>query len=274
MRNFNYATAEDFTNTRFGDCLLDIVQELKLPVPLIKGNILKKYEKEGCWVVKAIQPGRDTEPKTEEIVFKRVSDSMEKTLNIVMQELIGRLCGRHFQELKGHYSHPFGRRHDDGDPSELSEKSRRAVKRQRLYYQDLENHIKDLEEGRYIELLKNDELRAQLKEQAKKIQEQEEMMKTQEEKFQEQDKKYKTQEKRIQEKNKKIREQKVELENTEAELEVDHEMIEKLRAEKRELQEMNEALVEEMKNYKADLEEAGFAIVEVEEEVEAEDQIS
>jgi cell division protein FtsB len=47
-------------------------------------------------------------------------------------------------------------------------------------------------------------------------------------------------------------------------------MIEKLRAENRELQEMNEALSEEMKDYKEKLEEEGFSIIEVEEQVEVE----
>jgi hypothetical protein len=45
MMKFNYTTAEDFVETRFGGYLLDIVQELKLPMPMIKGLELKKFKK-------------------------------------------------------------------------------------------------------------------------------------------------------------------------------------------------------------------------------------
>jgi hypothetical protein len=31
-----------------------------------------------------------------------------------MQELIARLCGRHFCELQNHYSHPYGRSEEKG----------------------------------------------------------------------------------------------------------------------------------------------------------------
>jgi hypothetical protein len=166
MTSFNYTTAEDFKDIRFGACLLNIVEELKLPVPLIKGSLLKRFNKEGCWGVKAVQHGCDTEPKTDDIVINLVSDSMEKGLSIVMQELIGRLCGRHSTELKG-------------VPIELSEAGRKVVKRQRLHFQDLENHINTLEEESCFELLRNDELCGQLKEKDKKIEELEEMIKAQ-----------------------------------------------------------------------------------------------
>ena len=104
----------------------------------------------------------------------------------------------------------------------------------RQYFQDLEVFLYGLQGGRYDELLKNDELHAQLKEKDQKIKELEELNKSHEEKLSEQDKKFKNQEKRVQDKNKKIREQKMELESNEVEFEVDHEMIEKPRAEKRE----------------------------------------
>ena len=41
---------------------------------------------------------------------------MEKGLNIVMQDLIGRLYGRYHAELSGHYSILFGRRNVEGEP--------------------------------------------------------------------------------------------------------------------------------------------------------------
>ena len=49
-------------------------------------------------------------------MVKVVSDTMEKGLNLVMQDLIGRLCGRYHSELSGHYSILFGRRDAEGEP--------------------------------------------------------------------------------------------------------------------------------------------------------------
>ena len=99
MTSFHFTTAEDFENTRFGCYLLDIGEKIGLPLPQIKGFILKKFNKEGCWGIKATQPGRGEEPPLE---IKMVSDSKDKGLNLVMQDLIGRLCGRYSLELRRH----------------------------------------------------------------------------------------------------------------------------------------------------------------------------
>ena len=92
MTSCNFTTAEVFKGTRFGDYLLELVGLLKLPVPTIKGNVLKKFNKEGCWAIKATLPGRPTEPQTDIIEIKLISDSMEKGLNLDIQDLIARLC--------------------------------------------------------------------------------------------------------------------------------------------------------------------------------------
>ena len=47
MKSFDYTTTEDFEDTCFGGYLLSILQRLELPVPRIKGFILKKLHKEG-----------------------------------------------------------------------------------------------------------------------------------------------------------------------------------------------------------------------------------
>ena len=96
MKSFDYTTAEDFEDTRFGAYLLSILQRLELPVPRIKGFILKKLHKEGIWGIKAHQPGREGEDIIE---VKVVSDTMEKGLKLVMQDLIGRLYGCYHDEL-------------------------------------------------------------------------------------------------------------------------------------------------------------------------------
>ena len=53
MKSFDYTTTEDFEDTRFGAYLLSTLQRLELPVPRIKGFILKKINKEGIWGIKA-----------------------------------------------------------------------------------------------------------------------------------------------------------------------------------------------------------------------------
>ena len=57
MTTFYYDTAEDIKYLRFGECLLDIIKTLELPMPSIKGSELRKMHKEGCWAIEVIQPG-------------------------------------------------------------------------------------------------------------------------------------------------------------------------------------------------------------------------
>ena len=63
-----------------------------------------------------------------------------------------------------------------------------------------------------------------------------------------------------------IRDLKMELESNAVELEVDHELIERLRAEKRELQEKNSALEKELKELKMALDKEGIIVEIVEED--------
>ena len=58
---------------------------------------------------------------------------------------------------------------------------------------------------------------------------------------------------------------KMELESNEVELEADSDLIKRLRAEKRELQEKNSALEQEVKDLKQVLDQEGIVIEEVEE---------
>ena len=129
MTAFYYDTAEDIKCLRFGECLLDIIKTLQLPMPSIRGSELRKMHKEGCWAIEVIQPGRSQiEPKTEAIVLNVTSDSKEKGLSISLQELIGRLCGRHHEEVEGHYIKLFGRRDEKGVPIELTPEERKTCK--------------------------------------------------------------------------------------------------------------------------------------------------
>ena len=83
-----------------------------------------------------------------------VSDSKDKGLNLVMHDLIGRLCGRYNTELKGHYSIFFGRRNKDGEPYLFDVGDRGKAKPLSLYFQELEILVTELYEDRRTELLR------------------------------------------------------------------------------------------------------------------------
>jgi hypothetical protein len=69
---------------------------------------MTKFHKKGIWVIHITQPGCETKPNTEEIKFKTFHTDKDAGAHLLMQELIARLCGRHFSELQNHYSHTFG----------------------------------------------------------------------------------------------------------------------------------------------------------------------
>ena len=262
MKSFDYTTTEDFEGTRFGAYLLTILQRLELSVPRIKGFILKKMHKEGIWGIKALQPRREDE---ETIVIKVVSDTIEKGINLVMQDWIGCLCGRYYTELSDHYSILFGRRDVEGEPYDFEAAYRGKAEYVCKYLQDLEYLVTELHEDRRDELFKTNELCSLLKEIEEKVKDQDEECQALEEKFQKQEKKYKNKEKRVQRNNKEIREMKMELESNEVELEADSDLIKRLHAEKRELQEKNSTLEQEVKDLKKMLDQEGYEIEEVEE---------
>ena len=71
-------------------------------------------------------------------MVKVVSDTMEKGLNLVMQDLIGRLCGRYHAELGGHYSILFGRCDAEGEPYAFEAADRGKTEYVCKYLRDLE----------------------------------------------------------------------------------------------------------------------------------------
>jgi chromosome segregation ATPase len=221
---------------------------------------MTKFHKKGVWVIHITQPGRDTEPKTNNIKFKTFHTDKKAGAHLLMQEMIARLCGRHYSELQNHYSHLYGRRDEEGLAVILPEDEQDPV---RTHLAELEYLIRDVDIERYNELFNNDELRAQLAETDNQHLEQEEKLKEMEKKFEAQEKQRKSQEKRIQAKNKEVRELKQKLECNDFELEADHDLIEKLRADKRELQEKVDTLTEDLQDYKRLLKENGFDVEEV-----------
>ena len=62
---------------------------------------LTKFERKDLWGFKVNQPGCQTDPTTEAIVFKLMHDDKERGLEVVMQDLIGRLLGRHSRQVRG-----------------------------------------------------------------------------------------------------------------------------------------------------------------------------
>jgi hypothetical protein len=114
MSTFRITKPESFKAFSFGERLIDIVTALSLPTPFINGSEMTKFHKKGVWVIHITQPGCEAEPKTEEIKFKTFHTDKDAGAHLLMQELISRLCGRHFSELQNHYSHIFGRRDEKG----------------------------------------------------------------------------------------------------------------------------------------------------------------
>jgi hypothetical protein len=243
MSTFRITKPDSFKNYSFEKCLIDIVTTLSLPTLFINGSEMTKFHKKGVWVIHITQPGRETEPKTEKIKFKTFHTNKKMGAHLLMQELIARICGRHFSELQNHYSHPYGRCDEEGLAIVLPDSEQDPM---RIHLAELEYLIRDVDVERYNELFNNDELRAQLAEKDKQHLEQEQRIKEMEAKFENQEKQRKSQEKRIQARNKDVRELKQNLECNDFELEADHDLIEKLHADKRELQEKVDTLTEEL----------------------------
>jgi hypothetical protein len=259
MSTFRITKPNSFKDFSFGKRLIDIVTALSLPTPFINGSEMTKSHKKGIWVIHITQPGCETEPKTEKIKFKTFHTSKKVGAHLLMQELIAHLCGRHFSELQNHYSHSYGRRDEEGMVIGLSDSKQDPM---RTHLAELEYLVRDIDVERYNELINNDGLCAQLAEKDKQHLEQEQRIKEMEAKFETQEKQWKSQENRIQARNKEVRELKQKVECNDFELEAGHDLIEKLRANKRELQEKVDTLTEELEDYKRPLKENGFDVEE------------
>jgi hypothetical protein len=99
MSTLHITKPDNFKNYSFEERLIDIVSALSLPTPFIRGSEMTKFHKKGVWVIHITQPGCETEPKTENIKFKTFHTNKKIGAQLLMQEMIARLCGRHFSEL-------------------------------------------------------------------------------------------------------------------------------------------------------------------------------
>ena len=156
MPSFVISTADEFNGTRFGSPIVQFTSVLNLPLPSIKALHLTKFQRKDLWGFRVTQPGRQTEPLTKEISFKLMHDDKDKGLDVVMQEILGRLCGRHSTELRGLYFQPFGRRDEEGEALVYEGATRETIEPVRLYLQDLEGLIRHLDTDRTNVMLRND----------------------------------------------------------------------------------------------------------------------
>ena len=152
------STVEEFQVTRFGTRIIELTTLLNLPLPTIMVLPLTKFERKDLWGFKANQPGRQTEPTTEAIVFKLMHDDKERGLEVVMQDLIRRVLGRHSRQVRGTHFHAFSRRDEDGEAIDFEDAARETAEPIRLYLQDLEVLIRHLDTDRTNVMLSNDEL--------------------------------------------------------------------------------------------------------------------
>src|SRR3954463_7807357 len=269
MPNVTISTVEEFQGTHFGPRIIELTSLLNLPLPTIMVLPLTKFERKDLWGFKVNQPGRQTEPATEAIIFNLMHDDKERGLEVVMQDLIGRLLGRHSRQVRGTHFHAFGRRDEDGEATDFEDTLRETAEPIRLYLQDLEVLLRHIDTDRTNVILSNDELQVQLREKDKLFAEQDEIVKQMEAKFESQDKKFKSQEKRVQDRNKRIREMTAELEAKDFELEHQQTVIERRRSQKRSLKAKVEDLTTNVEEYKTAMGNAGLTFVE--EEVDAEE---
>src|SRR3954467_10081730 len=269
MPNVTIRTIEEFQGTRFGPRIIELTTLLNFPLPTIMVLPLTKFERKDLWGFKVNQPGRQTEPPTEAIIFKLMHDDKERGLEVVMQDLIGCLLGRHSRQVRGTHFHVFGRRDEDGESIDFEGDSRDAAEPIRLYLQDLESLIRHVDTDRTNVMLSNDELQVQLREKDKLFAEQDEVAKEMQAKFETQDKRFKSQEKRVQERNKRIRDMTEELKAKDFELKHQQSVIERLCSQKRALKAKIETLTTNVEEYKTAIENAGLTFVE--EKIEADE---
>jgi hypothetical protein len=154
MSIFRITKPDSFKNYSFGKRLIDIVTALSLPTPFINGSEMTKFHKKGGWVIHITQPGREIEPKTEKIKFKTFHTNKKTCAHLLMQELIARLCGRHFSELQNHYSYPYGRRDEKGLAIVLPDSEQDPM---RIHPAKLQYLVRNVDVERYNELFNNDE---------------------------------------------------------------------------------------------------------------------
>src|SRR3954466_432252 len=146
-------------------------------------------------------------------------DDKKRGLEVVMQDLIGRLLGRHSRQVRGAHFHTFGRRDEDGEAIDFEDTSRETTEPIRLYLQDIEVLLRHIDTDRTNVMLSNDELQVQLREKYNLFAEQDEIVKLMEAKFESQDRKFKSKEKRVQDSNTRIRDMTAKLEAKDFELE-------------------------------------------------------
>src|SRR3954468_5009035 len=129
------STVEEFQVTHFGPRIVELTTLLNLPLPTIKVHPLTKFERKDLWGFKVNQPGRQTEPTTEAIILKFMHDDRERGLEVVMQDLLACLLGRHSREVRGTHFHTFGRRDEDGEAIDFEGTARETAEPIRLYLQ-------------------------------------------------------------------------------------------------------------------------------------------
>lgn len=229
-----YETIEDYEKTYLGATLIDLTNKLGLPLPSIKVLELKKFHKEGLKGIHYTIPTRNPEEKTK---YKIFYEDPKLGVHVAIQQIIAGLCERHSAELKGHYFSAFGTRDQEGNAITYTRKEKEKFDPTTRYFKELEYVTAEIGGVAHELVVENDEIRAQLKEKDKMIQQEQEKNKALEEKLAAQVKKFKNQEARVQKKNKENRELKEMLESNDFELDADRDLIEKLRAEKREMQE-------------------------------------
>ena len=159
MSRYSFINADDYKDELFGPHLLKLVDILDLPIPEIK---VWHHKEQDRWMSKARLFGRQREPKTANIVFGKMNNSMLGVVNDAMHDAIARLCGRHRKELGKNYFCHLGGLKEDGQPFDLTNDHKRKISSMSNYNQDMEQYIKNLQMDHLQDLLNEKNLLAEI----------------------------------------------------------------------------------------------------------------
>lgn len=159
MSRYSFVEADDYKVELFGPHLLKLVEVLDLPIPEIK---VWYHQGQDRWMSKTRLFGRKGEPKTADIVFGKLNNSMMGVVNDAMHDAIARLCGRHRTELDKNYFRFLGCLKEDGQPLDLDDNCKRKMSEMAKYNQDMEQYIKNLQMDHLQDLFREKDLRAEI----------------------------------------------------------------------------------------------------------------
>lgn len=124
----------------FGRRLKEIVKYLQIALPSMTGTFIATLPEEKRWRIEVHIPGRTFEKTTEPINFFLEAPNWSLGRSIAAHAALGRICEEYHKDLKGTPYRMCGRRDHQGEIVRTRDDDTTAS-----YIQDLEEHIRKLE---------------------------------------------------------------------------------------------------------------------------------